>query len=112
MEPMFEWFSDAFDNFCVFIENTMNLIKEFFVNGWNSIVSFFTETIPAFIESILEWFNQLPYKLGYIIGEALGYIMKFGLDLWNFATITVPEFINEILKWFAELPSKIWTFFA
>ena len=53
---------------------------------------------------------MLPYNLGFLIGEIIGFFIKLGNDLWNFATITVPEFINEILRWFAELPSKIWTF--
>lgn len=85
----------------------MNSIKEIFVNGWNSIVSFFTETIPEFIESVIEWFKELPYNLGFVIGEAIGYIIKFGLDLWNFTTVTVPEFISQVITYFSELPCKI-----
>ena len=69
---------------------------------------FFTETIPAFIESVLEWFRQLPYNLGFVIGKAIGHIIKFGLDLWNFATVTVPEFISQVITFFSQLPSKIW----
>lgn len=108
MQPMFDWFRNIGDEIGSFTENTLNSIKEIFVNGWNSIVSFFTETIPAWIESVLEWFRQLPYNLGFVIGEAIGYIIKFGLDLWNFATVTVPEFISQVITFFAELPSKIW----
>ena len=86
----------------------MNYIKELLVNSWNSIISFFTETIPAFIESVIEWFRQLPYNLGFVIGKAIGHIIKFGLDLWNFATVTVPEFISQVITFFSQLPSKIW----
>lgn len=108
MEPMFNWFRNIGDEIGSFVENAMNYIKELFVNGWNNIVSFFTETIPAWIESVLEWFRQLPYNLGFVIGEAIGHIIKFGLDLWNFATVTVPEFISQVITFFSQLPSKIW----
>ena len=94
MEPMFEWFRNIGDEIGSFIENMVDSIRELFVNGWNNIISFFTETIPAFIESVIEWFRQLPYNLGFVIGESIGHIIKFGLDLWNFATVTVPEFIS------------------
>ena len=106
-EPMLEWFRNIGDEIGSFIANSMNFIRELFVNGWNNIISFFTETIPAWIESVLEWFRQLPYNLGFVIGEAIGYIIKFGLDLWNFATVTVPEFISQVITYFSELPSKI-----
>ena len=91
------------------IGKIMNSISELFVNSWNNVVSFFTETIPAFISSVLEWFNELPYRLGFLIGQAIGYVMKFGIDLWNFATVTVPEFISQVITFFAELPEKMWT---
>lgn len=109
MQPMFDWFRNIGDEIGSFIENAMNSIRELFINGWNNIISFFTETIPAWIESVLEWFRQLPYNLGFVIGEAIGHIIKFGLDLWDFATVTVPEFISQVITFFAELPSKIWT---
>lgn len=75
----------------------INSVKEFFINGWNGIVSFFTETIPSFIASVIEWFNQLPYQLGFIIRQTIGHIIKFGMDLLNFASVTVPEFINQVV---------------
>ena len=109
MEPMFNWFRNIGDEIGSFIGNAMNSIRELFVTGWNNVVSFCTETIPAFIESVIEWFNELPYRLGFLIGQAIGHIIKFGIDLWNFATVTVPEFISQVITFFAELPSKIWT---
>ena len=47
--------------------------------------------------------------MGFVIGEAIGHIIKFGLDLWNFATVTAPEFISQVITFFAELPGEIWT---
>ena len=74
------------------------------VNGWNSIVSFFTETIPSFIDSIVQWFNDLPYKIGVAIGELLGKIVQFGVDAYNWVTTEIPKIIQSVIDWFAQLP--------
>ena len=96
-----EWFRD-------FVNNFATGVRDLFVNAWNAIVSFFTETIPQFIESVGQWFNELPYKIGYALGYAIAQVIQWGIDLWNFATTTVPEFIGQVVNFFSELPGKIW----
>jgi len=86
---------------------------------WGVVSDFFTKAIPAAINTALEWFkqlpgkvieflNQLPEKIGYIIGLALGNIVKFGLDAINWAITEVPKFIESIIQFYMELPGKIW----
>ncbi len=67
-------------------------------------MSFFTETIPSFIASIVQWFSELPYKIGVAIGELLGKIIQFGLDCWNWVTTELPKIIQGVIDWFAQLP--------
>ena len=62
------------------------------------------------INNIINWFKELPYNIGKFIGEILGYIVKFGIDCWNWVTVELPKIINNIIEWFKQLPSKIWTF--
>ena len=85
-----------------------NQISQIFVNLWNSIVSFFTKTIPSWIENVKSWFAQLPYALGYMVGQMLGQLIQWGIDLVNFITVDIPNFINGIVSWFAQLPGLIW----
>lgn len=84
-------------------------IKQWFSDGWNSIVSFFTEGIPKFFEQIKKWFSDLPYKLGYLVGQLLGRVIQFYADLWKFATQDIPKFINKIIEFFKKLPGNVWT---
>lgn len=105
----FKLIYDNCEGFRSFVDGFINSVKEFFINGWNGIVSFFTETIPNFVTSVIEWLGQLPYQLGFIIGQAIGHIIKFGTDLLNFATVTVPEFINQVVAFFMALPGQIGT---
>ena len=102
--------------------------------AWNSIVTFFTEQIPAFfqniIDSIAEWgenaketivtavtemienvltfFSELPEKLAYWLGYAIGSLIKFGQDAAKWAVESVPLIIENIITFFSELPGKIW----
>lgn len=108
--------SDGFRNFWI---NCWNVIKNFFIGIWTAISGFFTETIPAIfnnfitfftsiptkigelITSIINWFTQLPYNIGLAIGNIIGTLIKF-------VTEDIPNFITSLLTKLAELPGKIW----
>lgn len=62
-----------------------------------------------FVNGIVNFFKNLPYNIGRIIGLVIGKIILFGKKLWNFATVTVPQFISNVINWFKQLPSRIWT---
>ena len=98
---------DNNEGFREWVNNLWANIKNAFQNGWNSIVAFFTETIPAWITSVGEWFNQLPYLIGYALGYALGTFVQWGVNVWNFFTQTVPQWIASVGQWFSELPGRI-----
>ena len=91
-----------------FFQSLWENIKNFFINGWNSIVAFFTETIPAWIQSIITWFQQLPYNLGLLVGQMVGHLIQFGVNAWNWVTTELPKIILGIVQWFMELPGRIW----
>lgn len=92
-----------------FLSGLWTTIGQTFSDGWNSIVTFFTESIPAWIESIGVWFLELPNKIAFALGEALGNIIKWGADVITWIAKEVPKFIENIVKFYLELPGKIWT---
>jgi TP901 family phage tail tape measure protein len=94
-------------------------IKEVLDRVWGAIVDFFTVTIPKAIDIGLQWFrelpgkvvgflNELPGKIGELLGKVLGHIIKFGIDAVRWAIDEVPKFIGNIIKFYKELPGKIW----
>lgn len=105
----FKLLYDNCEGFRTFVDNFVQNVKEFFVNGWNSIVEFFTESIPAWFASLKEWFGELPYKLGYLLGELIGKTIQFGLDVVDWITTNVPMFIEKVITFLKELPGKVWT---
>ena len=76
---------------------------------WTEIVNFFTNTIPQWINNVIEFFKQIPYYIGYMVGYVIAQFVQWGIDLWNFATKDIPKFINKVIEWFKGLPGKIWT---
>lgn len=98
------------DGFKTFIDGFIQSVITFFQTGWNSIVTFFTESVPAWLESMGTWFAELPNKIAFGLGEAIGSIIKWGIDTYAYLTTNVPIWINSIGTWFSELPGKIWTF--
>jgi hypothetical protein len=56
-----------------------------------------------------EWFSQLPASIAYGLGEAVGSVIKWGSDVYNYLTTNVPQWISSIGQWFSELPGNIMT---
>lgn len=85
-----------------------NIIEFFTVTVPEAFNTFVNETIPNAINSIVSWFEQLPYMIGYAIGELIGHFYLFATDLWTWITTELPLIIEGIIQWFAQLPSRIW----
>lgn len=86
-----------------------NIIEFFTVTVPEAFNTFVNETIPNAINSIVQWFEQLPYMIGYAIGELIGYFYLFATNLLTWITTELPLIVNGIIQWFAQLPSRIWT---
>ena len=95
-----------------FFNDLGNNILQTLQNGWNSIVSFFTESIPNFVNSVIEWIKNIPYNIGYILGYTLGSIIKFGMDLWTWLTTTIVQIGENIKTFLTNLPEMIKAFMA
>lgn len=123
-ETIKEAIGNAIENISLFFTETLpatfNSAVEAITSFVNRVIEFFTvtipeafstfvnETIPNAINSIVQWFEQLPYMIGYAIGELIGYFYLFATNLWTWITTELPLIIEGIIRWFAQLPSRIW----
>lgn len=104
----FKLLYDNCEGFRNFINNFVSNIKQFFIDAWQGIVSFFTETIPNFISTVIEHIKKLPYYVGYVIGYIAGLIAKVGIGLWNFFTVKIPNYLRLAWNFIKSIPSRIW----
>lgn len=104
-ETIPEVFNNAVETIQGFVDDVISFFTETVPNAFNTFVN---ETIPNTINAIVTWFSELPYKIGYAIGEMLGHIYLFGQSCIEWATTELPVIIENIVSWFAQLPSRIW----
>lgn len=81
----------------------INFVKDGMGESWDNIVAFFTETIPNFIQSIFDWFNELPGKL-----------LEWGQNVYITVTTAILDMVTAAVEFISELPDKIayWIGFA
>jgi tape measure domain-containing protein len=108
--PFVGGFKLLYDNcevFRNFINNFIESIKNFFVNGWNNIVSFFTETIPQWIQNVINWFSQLPGRIWNWLIDVINKVKNWGVDLTNKAREAAQNMFNSIVDTIKGLPDKM-----
>ena len=93
-------------------------IKSTVVKKWGDLKSWWSgtvipaiESIPAkignIVNSVVGWFSELPGKIGYALGYAVGTLIRWAKDLYDTATREVPKIISNVISFFMELPGKI-----
>jgi TP901 family phage tail tape measure protein len=85
------------------VSNIGKSISNWASDTYNTISNWASNTISA----VGQWFNELPSKIGYALGFALGVIAGWVVNTWNYFATNIPLWINSIGQWFSELPSKI-----
>lgn len=109
---------DNWDSIVEFFQSIPGKLK----NVWDSVTSTADQSWKSFVataqsvpdkigstvNSIAKWFSQLPGKIGYALGYALGTITKWTDDVMNYWSVKIPEIVENVRKWFAELPDKIY----
>ena len=99
--------SEGFRNFWIGLWDS---IVSFFKWAWNGIVSFVTETIPEMINNIGTWFSELPSKIGEWLSVTLQNIGTWATNMWNNFIDMCQNILQSIGDWFSQLPGKIWEF--
>jgi TP901 family phage tail tape measure protein len=104
-ETIPEAFNSAVETIIGFVDS---IIEFFTVTIPEAFSTFVNETIPNTIQSIVSWFEQLPYKIGYAIGTIIGFFYNLGTSIWEWITTELPLIIEGVIQWFAQLPGRIW----
>lgn len=82
-------------------------LLQVFSDGWQAIVGFFTEGIPAAWQSVCDFFNAIPIWLG----ELWTTIKQAFVDGWqavvDFFTETLPAWLESIVEWLGSLPESV-----
>lgn len=72
-----------------------------------NLIDFATTTVPQFIQSVIDWFMQLPGQIWSWLLAVLSSISQWGTDMISDGAEAASEFLTNIIKWFRQLPGQI-----
>lgn len=110
----------ALTNLGIWLYQNWDSVTSWFSKKWGQLTGWWDKTavpffkgLPAWFKGVLEdigkWFSELPGKIGYHLGFALGKVVQWTTDTYAKLKEKIPQIIESIRKWFSELPGKIYT---
>jgi phage-related protein len=72
-----------------------------------NLLSKVREVIPVVITAVVNFFKDLPNKIGYAIGFVIGKLVQWGQNIGSWIKTNIPILISNVVTFFKELPSKI-----
>lgn len=93
------------------IKNVFHSVVEWFDQAIQDVISFFKNLptkIGQFLDEVVNWFATLPERIAYWLGFAVGKVVQWVTDTWDYLKEAIPQVISDIGTWFSELPGKVW----
>lgn len=87
-------------------------VKEFLGNAIDTIGKFFTATLPNAIKIMLNWFAQLPGRIGGYLSQAWAKVSTWAGNMVSKARDAGSSFIASVIEYVSQLPGKVWTWLA
>lgn len=98
----------------MFGEAFVNLYNTYLAPGIENIKSFLIEKVQeivsnfiSFFEGIPQWISELPEKLAYGLGLAVGALLQWVIDMYTAAQQIGPEVIDKVVEFFTNLPENL-----
>lgn len=101
-------FMESLPSFQAAGEGIMDAMKQGIEDIWEKIKEFFSEDIPHLIDSIGEWFSELPDRVKEWLDKTLQFVQNWASSMWNKASQAGRDFINEVSRFIRELPGDVW----
>lgn len=102
--------TEIFESILQFLADTWNTIREQAEGVWSGIIQYFTVTVPAGLQAMVDWFAALPGRiLEFLIELATAIPYWIGFALGTLVRLTI-EGITAAVTFFSELPGRVWEF--
>lgn len=72
-----------------------------------NLINFATTTVPQFIQSVIDWFMQLPGQIAQWLADTLSNIAQWGQDTISKGTEAASQFLANVINWFQQLPGRV-----
>lgn len=93
--------------FTSFISSAWQKAVDFVTNLGQNIANFFTQTIPNAIQSVIQWFQQLPSAIGTALSNLITSIGTWAVSFGQSALQAGQQFVSNIANFLTNLPATI-----
>lgn len=102
-----EFWINAWNSIKEWCSNAIQAVKDKFTEWGETITGFVTETIPNFIQSVGDWFAQLPERISQWLTVTIDNISNWCSETWNTFIDWCTNVITSVADWFNQLPERI-----
>lgn len=103
----------------VYLWNTSDSFREFWINLWNGIkettgqvidgiVNFFTVTVPEGFNNFISTVSEIPGKITTFLTEVISNVASWASEMVQKAIQAGSEFVSNAINFIQQLPSKVW----
>lgn len=96
------------DGFRAKVLEVWGAVKDFLSGAVDAIANFFTVTIPNAIDAMVQWFSELPAKIGGFIKTVLTNVKNWATSMATKAREAGSKFVNNVVNFVKNLPAKVW----
>lgn len=98
-----DWFAGLPETFKQYFDEVISTVQEWGTN----LVEKAVETGKNFVDGAISFFEELPYNVGYLIGQALAEVVLWAADMADAAKKAGSDFVNNVVSFFKNLPKNI-----
>lgn len=96
-----EWFRNA-------VNSILTSIKDFIISSVQSVKVFIFETIPQTIDSVVNWFKELPGKIWTTLLDVINKIKVWGQRLFAAGADAGWNLLTSVVNSITSLPTRLW----
>ena len=97
----------AWAAFTSFLSSAWQSVVSFVTGLGQNIANFFTQTIPNAIQSVIQWFKQLPSAIGTALSNLITSIGTWAVSFGQSALQAGQQFVSNIANFLTNLPATI-----
>ena len=102
----------AWAAFTSFLSSAWQSVVSFVTGLGQNIANFFTQTIPNAIQSVIQWFQQLPSAIGTALSNLITSIGTWAVSFGQSALQAGQQFVSNIANFLTNLPATIASWLA
>lgn len=97
----------AWASFTSFLSSAWQSVVSFVTSLGQNIANFFTQTIPNAIQSVIQWFQQLPSAIGTALSNLITSVGTWAVSFGQSALQAGQQFVSNIANFLTNLPATI-----